>query len=250
MQSALRSSRQHGSRASVRSIASLALVAAVGLGACSGDGDPQVGAQSAADQDASATSGVEPSGAAGVSGATQTPPTPTPSPAPSGETTAPTDPAIEDAAATLPVAPPEGEGDLSVVQVEPQESHAPVAAEDTVVVAAAIRASIVLGETTVQARRPGEIGGEAVEVALRLSNEGTLPQDLADVFVTVEDKTGAPLPPLYGEPYSPLEGGLAPGESAEGSYVFTHGDSVRQPLTVRISYTADEPAAVFVGTTQ
>lgn len=154
-------------------------------------------------------------------------------------------PAADQAAAT-PVPPPSGSGDLSVVQVEPQTTLEPVAATASAEAAEDLTVQIALGEADVTARRPGEIGGRALTVSVRMTNEGTSPRDVSTVSVSVDDAEDIPLSSLHGEPYSPFEGELKAGGSTEGVYVFTLGEA-DDPFTVSVNAGAEEPVVVFVG---
>lgn len=160
------------------------------------------------------------------------------------------DGALADSDEATVVLPPDGAGDLSPVAVSAVETLPPVDVDDEVELVAGLQAEIELGETTVQARRPGEIGGEAAEVKVLVTNTGRSAQDLSTLFVEVADAKGTPLSPLYGAPYDPLAGTLEGGASAAGIYVFTLDDTLVQPFSVQVSPAADEPLAVFVGSTE
>ncbi|WP_131106064.1 hypothetical protein [Ornithinimicrobium sufpigmenti] len=122
----------------------------------------------------------------------------------------------------------------------------PVPVGDAALVPDQFSLQVELARTEVASGRPGEIGGEALAVTVQIRHEGATSRDVSTVSVTVDDADGIPLSPLYGEPYSPLDGDLEPGGSTEGTYVFTLAD-VTPPYTVRVSAAAEDPAAVFVG---
>lgn len=103
--------------------------------------------------------------------------------------------------------------------------------------------------TSLTAQTPGEYTGDAVVVEVRISNEAdaALPLDAAVVTLTAEDGdvgigTGA-------APYAPLQGEVAPGEAATGTYVFMLDPADGRSVTLRVGYAAGGPVAVFTGTT-
>lgn len=153
----------------------------------------------------------------------------------------------QDPASDTAVPPPDGPGDLSPIEVEPQPTLPPVDVGERVEVTSDLAAELSLVTTTVEASRPGEIAGEAAEVTVTLDNTGAEPRDASTLSVTVQDADGMPLSPSYTDPYLPLHGVLAAGESGQGVYVFTIEESVAEPLTVHVSPAADEPVAAFVG---
>lgn len=154
-----------------------------------------------------------------------------------------------DAAAPAAAAAPSG-GDIDdVVDVEPQRVLDEVEAADEVTVSKEVTVEIIdLARTKVTARGPGEIGGPAVRVDVRLSNVTDDPVDLDGVTVTGADDSATPLSPLAVDPANPFAGELEPGAEVEGTYLFSFPDGSSAPLTVTVNPSPELPVAVFVGT--
>lgn len=97
------------------------------------------------------------------------------------------------------------------------------------------------------ARAPGEIAGPALEVTVRATNDSTRPISLDGVIVFLsygEDRTPAT---DFGHGSAPLQGDLAAGSSASGTYVFAVPEDQRDDVRVEISYTGEAPTVAFEG---
>lgn len=156
----------------------------------------------------------------------------------------------EETASESAVLPPEGPGSLLPVEVEELVTLPPVDVGDVVSITRDLTVDVHLAPTTAEAGRPGEIGGDAVAVTVDITSTEQEPRNASVFQVTLEDAEGTPLTPVHSDPFSPLDGQLAPGSSDEGTYVFTLDDFIVQPLTVYVMSAADEPVAVFVGSLQ
>lgn len=161
--------------------------------------------------------------------------------------------AADNAAATSAV-PPGGEGDiLQTVPVEEQEELDPVPTGEPVEIPAErVLVDVQLSRSRSESRGiPGEVAGDAAQVSITLSlPPGGQSADLSGLSVSMEDASGRPLPPVHGAASDPLEGELAPGEVATGTYLFSAADEVRNPLTISVNLLADQPVAQFTGNLQ
>ncbi len=98
------------------------------------------------------------------------------------------------------------------------------------------------------AQGPGNIAGPALRATVRLVN-GT-PEPVALDLVVVNLTHGAdatPASPLQDASRVPFSGSLAPGDSAEGVYVFTVPETGRDVVTLTVGYRAGAPFLVFTG---
>ncbi|TFV90710.1 DUF4352 domain-containing protein [Blastococcus sp. CT_GayMR16] len=105
-----------------------------------------------------------------------------------------------------------------------------------------------IDEIQSEAQGPGNIAGPAIRVTVRIENGTAEAVSLGGVAVNMY--TGAELTPA-----SPLEdpsrreftGTLAPGQSAEGVYVFSVPSDARDSVTVEVGYIAGAPLLLFTG---
>ncbi|MEJ5912814.1 DUF4232 domain-containing protein [Pseudokineococcus sp. 1T1Z-3] len=97
-------------------------------------------------------------------------------------------------------------------------------------------------EADVEARGPGETSGPGRLVRLELENGSAGDVDLAGVTVLAFGEDGSSVSPISGRPTDPVQGVLAPGESASGTYAFTTPPDV--PLRLEISQNAQPDIAV------
>lgn len=96
---------------------------------------------------------------------------------------------------------------------------------------------------------PGEIAGApAVALTFRLRNASGAAIGLNGIAVTATYGGAAtPASPVTDVHEAPLHGSLGNGQSASGTYVFQIPTSRRGQVTVTVSYTANRPTVVFVG---
>jgi len=84
-------------------------------------------------------------------------------------------------------------------------------------------------------------------VTITAENDSTEPQNLESAVVTlVTDDGTVGIGTTAGEP-EPFTGSIAPGDSAEGRYVFMLDDAAGRSVVVTVNYAAGEPVAVFSG---
>ncbi|MBA2388426.1 MAG: hypothetical protein H0V69_15225, partial [Acidimicrobiia bacterium] len=145
------------------------------------------------------------------------------------------------------VAPGSG-GIDDVVPAEPQTTMPEAPLEESVDVGDGITAEIASIERIEgKARLPGEIGGPALAITARLSNDGDETLEVNGVTVTLTDDDGVPSIPLTNDPADRFTGSIAPDHSAEAVYVFEFGESRPEPITISVNYSAEAPVALFVG---
>ena len=98
------------------------------------------------------------------------------------------------------------------------------------------------------ANGPGNIAGPALRATVRITNGTAEPVSLDAVVVDMA--TGSelsPASPLDDPSERPFSGTVAPGETAEGVYVFTVPVDDRAAVTVSVGYQAGAPFLVFTG---
>jgi len=125
----------------------------------------------------------------------------------------------------------------------------PVAPDATIVADDGIELSLsslqaVQGEAT----SAGETSGPAIRATVLVVNTGKEPLDLE--YVTVNAYSGkdrAPAGTLTQPGGAPFEGTLAPGESAEGTYLFSVAEADREDVTITVDYLFGARTAVFRG---
>lgn len=169
-----------------------------------------------------------------------------PAAGPSDEPTEPTD-APADVPTTEPV---EGTdpADDTVVRVEDYSEAAPVALDqpsdpgDKAVVS-------LTGITRIEGvgRAIGERSGPALAIAVNVRNDTGAPLDLNFVVLNVYSRSGVPSVELSSDPHvKGYSGILAPGESADATYVF-RAPTDDGPVKITVSHDAAVPAASFEG---
>jgi hypothetical protein len=98
------------------------------------------------------------------------------------------------------------------------------------------------------AQGPGNVTGPALRATLRITNGTADPVSLDAVAVDLA--TGpdlSPASPLDDPSRDPFSGTVAPGETAEGVYVFTVPVDDRAAVTLSVGYQAGAPFLVFTG---
>ncbi|WP_456846494.1 hypothetical protein [Cellulomonas sp. P5_C6] len=169
--------------------------------------------------------------------------------APSAE---PTEPAADapSAAPAPTTGPVEGTdpADDSVVHVEDYSEAPPVALDQP----ADPGDKAVVSLTSITridgvGRAIGERSGPALAVAMTIRNDTGAPLDLNFVVVNVYSQSGVPSVELASDPHEKgYSGVLAPGESADATYVF-RDPAEGGPVKVTVSHDAAVPAASFQG---
>ncbi|RCK70062.1 hypothetical protein DT076_08690 [Desertihabitans brevis] len=101
----------------------------------------------------------------------------------------------------------------------------------------------------VEAVGPGETSGTAVVVDLELTNQTDDPVGLDAAVVTLLDGADQIGLPGTGEPYSPFSGAVAPGDTAEASYVFRVTEGAQdEPFSLSVTHMPGAPTVVITGT--
>ncbi len=98
------------------------------------------------------------------------------------------------------------------------------------------------------AQGPGNVTGPALRATVRITNGTAGPVSLDAVVVDLA--TGAdlsPASPLDDPSQRPFSGTVAPGDTAEGVYVFTVPVDDRAAVTLSVGYQAGAPVLVFTG---
>lgn len=94
----------------------------------------------------------------------------------------------------------------------------------------------------------GNVGGPALRVGIRIDNGAGEPLDLDAVQVQLfHAGTSAPGSPLDDPSRRPFSGTLAPGESAEGVYVFSVPQDGQDLVRISLAYRPGAPFLVFAG---
>ncbi|SDF27091.1 protein of unknown function [Blastococcus aurantiacus] len=145
--------------------------------------------------------------------------------------------------APAPETPVAGPDDQLPPALEPVglEAQGPVG-DGTVVTLPAIEAVQGSGQG------PGNVAGPALRVTVRILNDGDQEISLDGVAVNLSYGTdAAPASPLDDSSSRPFTGRLAPGEEAEGVYVFSVPSGARETVTVDVGYRAGAPRVLFTG---
>jgi hypothetical protein len=150
--------------------------------------------------------------------------------------------------ATEPVPAPSG-GTLDQVIASPSPvPTVPVTIDKAAVVDAGvtIRLSSVTA-TKVKAETPGEVSGSAVVVTVVVSNKGTATASVDSAYLDLVADDGTFGIATTAGPGDPLHGSIAPGASAQGSYVFMLPTPRGRDVTITVSHAAGAPVAQFEG---
>jgi hypothetical protein len=233
-----------------------ALLGAVSLGlvltACSsGDDALETSTGTSSSSVASSeTSETTSSSSTSVSLTDLAPTTSTPAP-PSPVATTPTTPVAQPprttVAPTTRRTPPPGNINQTVAPV-PQTTKAPVPASATVDYGNGVTVTIPGFESIrTTAEGPGEIAGPGVKITVKITNGTAAAIDLSAVIVDLADSSPnqSPAIGMTTSPAAPFTGSLAPGQSANGVYVFTYPQDWVTPAVISVTYAADQPIVVF-----
>lgn len=98
-----------------------------------------------------------------------------------------------------------------------------------------------------EASLPGETSGPAVSVTVEVTNGSDAAIDLGNVTVDLANAEGASAAPVTSQPDTSFSGPLAPGDSAQGTYVFRVAPDERANVVIKVKYSSDTPIAVFAG---
>ena len=97
------------------------------------------------------------------------------------------------------------------------------------------------------AKGPGEIAGAAIAITVSIHNGSAKAVDLSGLVVNVADKSGAPQIPTSSDPSDPISGSAAAGSDVKGVYVFTIQNTIKNPVSISVSYSTEAPVVLFVG---
>jgi hypothetical protein len=176
--------------------------------------------------DASTASGSEP-----ADGSTTTSAAPSSSTAPSSASAAPTS------------EPPAGDG----TGLPPSLPAVPLQSQ------AAVGNGVTATLTGIEAIQgtasgPGNVAGPALRVTVRIQNGTADAVSLDAVAVNMYyDADRTPASPLEDPSQRPISGSVAPGQSADGVYVFTVPKSHRDAVTVEVGYQPGAPYMTWTG---
>lgn len=150
-------------------------------------------------------------------------------------------------AGTAAPAPSGGRVDQTVAPSRPPKSvdadlDEPAKASDDVTVQIAKVASI-----KAKAQGPGEVGGPAVAITIKIENDGSKAFDTSLLSVNVTDAKGLPGSGMIGPPAKWIKGSVKPGGQAQGVYVFSVPERNRNPIEVSVSVNPGMPTVVFSG---
>lgn len=132
---------------------------------------------------------------------------------------------------------------------DPPPSRPAVALDAAAEVGDGISASLVsLDAIEGTATGPGNIAGPALRITVRIENGTDEPVSLGGVAVDLASgRDLEPASPLNDPSAAPFAGTVAPGEHADGVYVFTIPEEDRGSVTVSVGYRAGAPLLVFTG---
>jgi hypothetical protein len=97
------------------------------------------------------------------------------------------------------------------------------------------------------ATEPGEASGPAAQITVKITNGTNRAVDVGSADVEVTDSAGNAGIPVTTGATAPFHGQIAAGAAATGAYVFRLPANRRNPVVVRVTYTAGAPVAGFTG---
>lgn len=175
---------------------------------------------------------------------------PTVAPGP-GENTATSDPSASEQPkpATTPVPPPSPGTINETVESRPAKTKKPVGVDDKATFDNEVSVEVTDVKEIEEPKTgmPNEVPGPALAVTIALTNHSSESVPLDAVVVEVLDAKDAPGDRMTGDPYDPLTGSLAAGDSTSGTYVHTVATDRRDPVTIVVTLTAADPVVLFRG---
>lgn len=131
----------------------------------------------------------------------------------------------------------------------PPTTLAPVALDAQGEVGNGVVATLpAIDEIQSSAQGPGNIAGPALRVTVRIQNGTAEPFSLDGVAVNMYYGADAtPASPQEDPSRAPFTGTLAPGDSAEGVYVFSVPSDARDAVSVEVGYVPGAPLLLFTG---
>ncbi len=148
--------------------------------------------------------------------------------------------------------PPPSSGDITqTVPAAPEQTLGALPFTGRAALGGGVEATITdVRGVTVQSHIPGDIGGASVQVTIRIVNGSSKPLGVDDVVVNATDSAGTPAAGVSTAPARPFRGAIAPGEQADGVYLFSIPVERRNPIQVTVDYAAGAPEARFTGSVQ
>lgn len=152
---------------------------------------------------------------------------------------------------TTPVPPPSTGNIHQTVKPQTVQTKSSVALTAKAVVGRKVSVKLTkIRPITTTASLPGEVAGPGLAVTIVVDNGSSRAIDLSNVVVDLRGSTGSPAIPMSASPAVPFAGELSAGASATGVYVFSIPTNQRKPISVRFSYTTEEPTVLFAGDAQ
>lgn len=99
----------------------------------------------------------------------------------------------------------------------------------------------------VTSARPGEVGGEVLQLDLEFVNGSTEPVDLDSVTIDLQYGDGKPANQVTTDPADPVSGTLEPSGVLTGRYIFSVPVEQRDDVQLFVSYAASAPTIVING---
>lgn len=198
--------------------------------------DPTTGNDPA---DQPANTAADPTGAPAATG----------TPTYAGDTTIPEQPESDSAPTVSTAGPIAPAGNIDEIVPEVAATTAPqVALTDTADFGDKVTATVAeVKPVQATATLPGEVGGPAIAVTVKVANGSNAIIGLDSVTVTVTDAASTPASPISDHSAGALHGALAAGDAATGTYLFSIAPDQRDPVTVTVNYSAGAPTLVFTG---
>lgn len=147
------------------------------------------------------------------------------------------------AASTPDASPTDGGAGAVLPEFPPAPLDEPVSAP-TGLSASLVSIEAVDGEAV----GAGDVGGPAIRVTVRLTNDSATALDTS--LTVVNGYSGADREPagtLVKPGGKPFSGTIEPGESQEAVFLFTVPEDARGDVTITVDYAAGQPAFVFQG---
>ena len=176
----------------------------------------------------------------GVSACTGGSDEPAPAPASSTSTLPP--------AITTPVPPPTPGTAESTVPSQKVTRRKPVDLAAEGQAADGVRVQLTKIEAIqAMARGAGEVAGPALAVTVQIDNSTGRAVSLASAVVNLTAADGSPGGSMSGEPAVLLPQAVEPRSTVSGVYVFTVPQGKRNPVTIDVTVTPNDPVVVFRG---
>ena len=174
--------------------------------------------------------------------------TPSPAPAPTSATPSGGSSKAVPTPASTPVPPPTPGGTSSTVPTQQTPKRKPVALEATGKATDAVRVRLVrVDPIRAEAKGPGEVAGPALALTIEVDNAGDQRLDLGTAVVNLTGSDGSPGSIMSASPAKPFPAAARARSKVRGVYVFTVAPAKRNPVTVEVAVSAQDPLVVFRG---